>query len=278
MKYGTKWILENLGIKLSTIRHYEDMGLMDEKRLGPTRKPGSDVREYNREQVEHIWAIKILCGIGFSYEELQELANDPNLNFNKYIGEKVMALEKKQEEVQQNLEYAKTIQITGRIPSLNLFDRESKVNADDFIQESKEKWNIFSDPDIAPMAEFQDFILNTPKETWGEELIRKFLEAVEILSQQWYVVSIVSYFQILVRLSHLDYKSEIIQTIVDQLYLTVEPLYPTPISPLDFVQAQVEQLLDDQYLNYKHFPRSDREFLANALCYYTKIDADEFKL
>ena len=64
MKYGPKWIEENLGIKRSTLRVYERKGLLPHRR--------ETWREYTKEEVEYIWMLKVLTGVGFSHKELRE--------------------------------------------------------------------------------------------------------------------------------------------------------------------------------------------------------------
>ena len=61
MGYSVKWVVENLGITRDMLRYYEKEKLIP---VTETRNPSNKYRDYNEGDIERIWAIKLLIGIG----------------------------------------------------------------------------------------------------------------------------------------------------------------------------------------------------------------------
>jgi len=114
MGYTTKWIKDNLGITIDMIRHYEKEKLIP---IEGARNPINNYRDYSEQDVERIWAIKLLIRIGFTVKEIRSFMEDPSFDFESAIDKKVMELEKKHDENVINLQFAKTIKLTGKIPT-----------------------------------------------------------------------------------------------------------------------------------------------------------------
>ena len=68
-------LAKNLGITTRTIRYYEEIGLM-----GPTERLGGGTRTYNREDVLRLKFILKLKELGISLKEMQELAENFDIN------------------------------------------------------------------------------------------------------------------------------------------------------------------------------------------------------
>ena len=88
--HSVKWITEKLGVTRDMLRYYEKEKLLE-------RNPNGGYRDYNDEEVEQIWSIKLLIGIGFSAKEIYAMMNEPNFDFYESITNKVIDLEKKAE-------------------------------------------------------------------------------------------------------------------------------------------------------------------------------------
>lgn len=78
MKYTVKWLEDNLGITRKTLRNYETKGLISAE---SSRNPINNYREYDDEDIDRIWSIKILQGVGYSLSEIRELIENPNSDF-----------------------------------------------------------------------------------------------------------------------------------------------------------------------------------------------------
>lgn len=70
MGYRVKWVEENLGVSRKALRLFEKKGLMPENNGG--------YRDYSDEDIDRIWRIRVLQGMGFTLSEIERLANDEN--------------------------------------------------------------------------------------------------------------------------------------------------------------------------------------------------------
>lgn len=130
MGYRVKWVEENLGVSRKALRLFEKKGLMPENNGG--------YRDYSDEDIDRIWRIRVLQGMGFTLSEIERLANDEN--FEASLEKKVNELQEKKENINRHLEYARTIKITGRFP---LRPKEiGSVKFENFHEKSLNEWNF----------------------------------------------------------------------------------------------------------------------------------------
>ena len=106
MGYSVKGVLENLGITRDMLRYYEKEKLLS---TNESRNPTNQYRDYSDEDIERIWGIKLLIGIGFTAKEIYALMNAPDFDFDTAIAQKVAELERKHDENLIYLEFAKSI-------------------------------------------------------------------------------------------------------------------------------------------------------------------------
>jgi DNA-binding transcriptional MerR regulator len=78
----------------------------------PPNKYGK-YRDYSDEDIDRIWSIKLLQGVGYSLTEIRELMDNPEADFYKSISEKVVELERKRDDITNFIKFAKTIKLTG---------------------------------------------------------------------------------------------------------------------------------------------------------------------
>lgn len=90
MGYSVKWVTENLGITRDMLRYYEKEKLLS---VNESRNQTNKYRDYSDEDIERIWGIKLLIGIGFTAKEIYALMNNPNFDFETVIAKKVAELE-----------------------------------------------------------------------------------------------------------------------------------------------------------------------------------------
>lgn len=109
MNYKIKWIEENLGITRNMIRRYEKEGLLPENREGRDR-------EFTEEDLSKLWKIRIFLKIGFSLAEIREFLKDES-GLEHILNRKIRELEKKKEEIDQQLNSLKVMDTTGKLPS-----------------------------------------------------------------------------------------------------------------------------------------------------------------
>lgn len=104
MGYKVKWIEDNLGISRKALRIFEEKGLMPKNNGG--------YRDYSDEDVDRIWTIRVLQGMGYTLTEIKKISNDEEFDFDSSIQIKVKELEEKKEKINRHLGYAKTIKAT----------------------------------------------------------------------------------------------------------------------------------------------------------------------
>lgn len=166
MKYGPKWIEDNLGIKRSTLRVYERKGLLPHRREA--------WREYTKEEVEYIWKLKVLTGVGFSHKELRKAIEGGDLDIRRGLTERLAVLEAQRDEIERNIRYLKEIKRAGRIPT---WPKQGLERYDDF-QESTKRAIVSDDLDSAMeelAATYMEFLEGAPKESALLEFMRSIL-------------------------------------------------------------------------------------------------------
>lgn len=172
MGYQVKWVEEHLGVTRKALRIYEEKGLMP-------KNEGGQYRCYNEDDIDRIWAIKVLQGMGYSLNEIVDIVNAANrkdFDFQESISQKVISLEAKKAEAGRLLGYAKMIQLTGRFPSR---PREmGSVAFDTFHEEVLEGWNVHNDPKAESAQILVEQLLEQPEESWGEFQIGRMLQAL----------------------------------------------------------------------------------------------------
>ncbi|NJE81780.1 MerR family transcriptional regulator [Olsenella sp. SW781] len=219
MKYGPKWIEENLGIKRSTLRVYERKGLLPHRR--------ETWREYTKEEVEYIWMLKVLTGVGFSHKELREAIEGGELDIRKGLTERLSVLEAQRNEIERNIRYLKEIKQAGRIPT---WPKRGLEKYDDF-QESAKRAIVSDDADSAAeelAAVLMELLVGEPKENAFLEFMRTimsgdlgFLESEEDLKAS---IAMNALLQIIASKRSLDPHDPYVQALVRALYEAEEEL------------------------------------------------------
>lgn len=198
--YRVKWVEDHLGISRKAIRNYERLGLM------PPNKYGK-YRDYSDEDIDRIWSIKLLQGVGYSLTEIRELMDNPEADFYKSISEKVVELERKRDDITNFIKFAKTIKLTGRIPTTK---EVGSIRYSEFMEYSRENWNFYIEPKAASYLDAMESI----KEAKVQELSETDIDRLEALAnlmgdyQEMQRTCIINaYYQILSRMQSLGFNS-----------------------------------------------------------------------
>ena len=160
MGYKVKWVEENLGVTRKALRIFEREGLMPQNKNG-------QYRDYSEEDIERIWFIRVMQGMGYSLKEIANIAlnvHEENWDFQDSITQKIVELERKKADIERHLGYAKTIKLTGRFPSRP--KEIGTIRFENFYEKALEGWNINNDPRTEHLSELTDLILNQPTENW----------------------------------------------------------------------------------------------------------------
>lgn len=170
--YKVKWVEDNLGVTRKALRVFEKAGLMPENK-------GGQYRDYDDDDIDHIWTIRVLQGMGYSIKEICDMVADDGFDFDTSISQKVEQLEEKKVELERHLGYAKTIKLTERFPSRP--KKMGEVKFEDFQNNAIERRNISGDPQGESYAQLAETMLFKSNEEWNNSDLGRMLAALEMM-------------------------------------------------------------------------------------------------
>lgn len=274
MGYKVKWVEDHLGISRKALRNYERLGLM------PPNK-GGKYRDYSDEDIDRIWSIRILQGVGYSLTEIRELMDNPEADFYKSISKKVVELERKRDDITNFIEFAKTIKITGRIPTTK---KVGSIRYSEFMDYSRENWNFYIEPKAASYLDAMESI----QEAKEHELSVIDIDRLEALAdlmgdyqEMQRTCTINAYYQILARMQSLRFDSEAVQAVVEQLFCflsesdTVKEIGEkyTPVFFAKYTAPFFLEGSDIGEINIATYGREGAEFIARAIAFFGGFDS-----
>lgn len=276
MGYSVKWVDEHLGITRDMLRYYEKEKLL---LVAETRNPTNKYRDYSEEDIERIWGIKLLIGIGFSAKEIREFGSNPDFSFYEVMTGKVEQLEKRRDEILTYLGFAKTIQMTGRVPNTT---RVESMKFDDFIEHSRQNWNAFNDTQGRRFMDAADTILDKHSEEWDASDVKRIMDIYGDIDpeERVYIQTIGGYYRVIVDMKPLGYSCDTVQTVVKYLYeymLTyIEPEFKEKFTPLYFADRQVSSFIDSGFaaMNERNYGKDGCLFIAQAIATFGGYNLD----
>lgn len=278
MGYPVKWVVENLGITRDMLRYYEKEKLLS---VNESRNPMNKYRDYSDEDVERIWGIKLLIGIGFTAKEIRALMNDPDFDFDTAIAKKVAELERKHDENLINLEFAKSIKLLGCIPTTS---KIGSVKFNDFLEYAHENWNFYDDPRSAPFMKMADALISKPPQEWSPDDVERILELFKNFDVEgmMHIYALHGYYQVIADMRDLDYSSDTVQRVVRLLHEymvehNTEPELDSKITP-DFIAKNTASFFlggDIVLQHERNYGREGCRFIAQALAYYGGCEIDD---
>lgn len=265
--YSVKWVEKNLGITRKTIRYYEEQGLIPKN----NRNPLNDYRDYDEDDINRIWAVKTLIKIGFTAKELRSLISNRCINFYDVLSNKVDILEKNYTECGKYYELAKTIKITGRIPTVTEF---GNISFDDFIAYTCENFNYSKQGNLSDALYISEKFNNHDASTLTDDDIEK----IERITRQGQLYTFHAYLKVLSKLSDLKCTDEAVQKVVDLIYidfcefLNQEGLN-SDISKKRFADNMLTNFYDDGDIaksNKAIYGEKECEFIAVAITHFSE--------
>ena len=273
MGYSPKWVRENLGISDDTIKYYESKKLISKVN---TRNPCNNYRDFTEKDIERIWGIKLLRGLGFSADEIYEFDNNHNYNFYDAISKKVKELEKRYDELRANLGFAKTIKMTGQVPSVT---KLGIMKFDDFIEFSRQNWNVFNDPKGAKYLNVVDAILTDRATDEGKEKIfdnfMEFLGATEA-EELPKIITTTGYIKVVINMMHLGFQSNTVQSVIKCFYEynlnLLEPIDKANYTPIMFANRYIPLFIDSDVarINERNYGKDCCMFVAKSIAYFAQ--------
>ena len=269
MGYSVKWVYDNMGITRDMLRHYEKEELL------PKNKD-SKYRDYNDQDIERIWGIKLLIGIGFSTKEIKMLMNDPEYDFDTAIAKKVEELEKKHDENLLYLQFAKTIKFTGCVPTVT---KEGNMKFYDFLKFARDNWNFYDNPHMAPFMKVADMIMSKEENDWNNVETEQVLEMLEHIDEREFVMY--GYYKVISDMREMEHSCDTVQRVVRLLHEHMvssytEPEFDGKITP-NFIGKMAASFIagDISKLNENNYGKEGCVFIANALAYYGGLKLED---
>lgn len=169
MGYQAKWVEQHLGITRKGLRVYEKKGL-----IPPNLD--SNYRDYSEEEIEWLWTIKLLQGMGFTLSEIAKMreAGDKDFDFSVALSEKVHNLQEQKESIEHYIGYGKMILLTGRFPE-RPHDFEN-VSGSEFRENARNTWNTLADEKSTAADALVTQVLGKPTAEWHEEDLYALLQ------------------------------------------------------------------------------------------------------
>ncbi len=278
MGYSVKWVVENLGITRDMIRYYEKEKLLSDNK---SRNPTNKYRDYSDEDIERIWGIKLLIGVGFTAKEIYNLMNNPDFDFETAIAKKVAELERKHDENLIYLEFAKSIKLLGRVPTTS---KIGNVKFNDFLEYVHKNWNFYDDPRSAPFMKMADKLISKVPQEWGSDDVEHIFEMLEKFDAEgmMHIYALHGYYQVISDMKDFGYDSDTVQRVVKLLHeyladYNTEPELDGKITPQFIAKYMVPFFLggDVAIMYERNYGKAGCLFIAQALAYYGGYDIDD---
>ncbi len=230
MGYSVKWVEEHLGITRKALHNFEKIGLMPQNE-------NNQYRDYTDEDIEKLWAIRVLQGIGYSLKEILSMSND-DFDLDNSLHNKILEL--KEEKVERNLNYARTIKLTGQLPSIPT--EMGKMSCNDFQKYSHEKWNVFDMPNANSIQEITDTILHDSNMNIDLKHISSVVELINTAGTDYLLAEHVLPKEIVKKMDYGIYHPDI-QLMMTLIYENSKKFYPNISAKQfsrDYVASQVQ--------------------------------------
>ena len=272
MGYSVKWVKDNLGITRDMLRYYEKEKLLPQN-------TNNRYRDFSDEDIERIWGIKLLIGVGFTAKEIYSLMNDPGFDFDMAMEQKVKELEQKHDEDLIYLEFANSIKFMGRIPTATTV---GSIRFDEFLQYAHENWNFYDDPRSAPFMKMSETLISKEPSEWSPEDVDRMMSIFEDPETMMHTFALHGYYQVISDMRELGYSSETVQRVVALLhkYLVehnTEPELDGKITP-QFIAKYTAPFFISGDVSKQHERNYGKEgclFIAQALAYYGGFDIED---
>lgn len=274
MAYQVKWVEEHLGITRNAIREWEDKGLLP-------RFYGF-YREYEDEDIERLWAIKVLQGIGFKLKDIKSMI-DNDKDFITIVKMKITDLEQKIADTNRSLGYAKQIAYSGRFP---LFPKElGEITFKEFQEQSLKGFNLNDDPNMVENMDIynklvnSDFDINNLKEDEIGQLFKMMIELSKMINDEKFKKGLLieQYELEIIKRSKLGFESKEVQILVGLIYETMRELHE-----MDYTKQQFGRIIGSSYLyglvaeqKKKNYGLKECKFIADAFAFFAGYKNNE---
>ncbi|HHU17275.1 MAG TPA: MerR family transcriptional regulator [Clostridiales bacterium] len=214
LKYTVNWVEKNMGVTRKTLRIYEEKGLMDKSAI---QNPDNKYREYSDEDIERIWCYRLLQGVGYSLNEIVEMTQNVNYDFQASLSEKIKDLERKRFEIEQYIGFAKSLKLTGTFP---LPKKMGSIRFEEFMKYARENMNVDADPQMSMLHSLVETTLNKTDSDLTEadlEQIETFISNADADLTDGFIIG--EYYTQLAERKKLDVSNTGVQALVNSIYM-----------------------------------------------------------
>lgn len=279
MGRSVKWVEEKLGITRDMLKYYERKGLLPKN---SSRNVSNNYRDYDEKDLERLWGIRLLIKMGFSPDEILTFMQNPNFDFDAAIAQKVEKLEKAHDENLIYLQFAKSIKLSGRVPTVSEI---GSVRFDEFLEYVHENWNFYEDPRTTPFMKAAQNLLAKPIQEWSPEVLELLSEHIartgveEIQRNCTYQ----AYYQIIADMQDMEHSSIPVQRTVRLLHMYAvqqneDPELARMVSPKFFAQITAPCFAggDIGKLYEQMYGKEGCAFIVRAIAHYGGCDVKDF--
>ena len=266
MKYTVNWVEKNLGVTRKVLRIYEEKGLMDKTTF---QNPDNKYREYSDEDIERIWCYRLLQGVGYSLNDIAEMTQNADFDFQASLSDKIIDLERKRTEIEQYIGFAKALKLTGSFP---LPKEIGSIRFDDFIKQAREYWNVNTDPQMASLQDLAETILNK------SELTEADVQQTEALMDGYDMEAILmlhEYYDGLVKCKELGISHPVVQTLANLIYRHhCEHFFPAEVVESMTTQKFARHVVrsftvgDIAMMQERNYGKDGCKFISEALAHF----------
>lgn len=260
MKYTVMQACQKLGVTRRMLRFIEEKGLMDKKSY---ENKNNRYREYDEDDLDRIWVIKLLQGMGFSFDEIVEMTKNPDFDWFGALADKIESMEEEKKVVEKRIGYAKAMKLLGIIPYGP--KEKGSMTIREYLEKSMSTLNTETDPEMKVMY---DYIEQEKKEQEERgQAILGMVDPKQIIKVNYYYINIVEKME-------LGYSHPEIQEMVKKIYEIMRAIFleklEDEVSPKRFARNAMSQFFgaDIAYHNNQMFGERGCEFLANAIAYF----------
>ena len=161
-------IAKQTGVSVRTLHHYDAIGL-----LKPTAVTEAGYRLYDEDALMRLYLIIVYRELGFSLKKIAQILDAPDFDRNKALDEQISLLEKKREQLQNRIYFARGIKLTG-VKNMNYEGFDYK-KIDDYSAQAKAMWGKTD-----AYREFEQKSKGRSKEdaqALGDDMMRLFTKA-----------------------------------------------------------------------------------------------------
>lgn len=264
MGYKVKWVEDHIGVSRKALRGFEKEGLMPEN-------INKQHREYEDDDIDRIWAIRVMQGMGYTVKEIAKIAKDETFDFESSLGIKINELEEKKKKVERHIGYAKTIKLTGRFPARP--KKMGEIKFEEFQEKALEGWNIIDDPQATEYQKVVETLLSKEPDEWDNSELGRILMTFEKLANLDTDLIAAEYVlpKEIIKRKALGASHPEVQLIVKMIYDNQKAL----LQLVEFDATQFARFYSSSYFSgdvakFKigDFSEEEREFIANAVAIF----------